>query len=157
MRKLSTPLMSDINITPLTDVMLVLLIIFMIASPFLAVEEEEGEEMNVPKTETAINLGEAEHLLFIQVDGALILDDTPVTMEQLDANLRTWVDELYEAEAREGLTLFLAADESVTWKTLAEIMSLAKKAGVEKLGMVEELIGEVGPDTVPAPVEQPPE
>lgn len=154
MRKLSTPLMSDINITPLTDVMLVLLIIFMIASPFLTVEEEEGEEMNVPKTETAINLGEAEHLLFIQADGALILDDTPVTMEQLDENLRKWVDELYEAEAREGLTLFIAADESVTWKTLAEIMSLGKKAGVEKLGMVEELIGDVGPDTVP--VEQPP-
>jgi biopolymer transport protein ExbD len=153
MRKIATPLMSEINITPLTDVMLVLLIIFMIASPLLMVQEEEGEEMEVPKTDTAINLGEAEHLLFIQADGTLMLDDTPVSTEQLDANLREWVIALYEAEAREGLTLFIAAEEAVTWKKLADIMSLAKKAGVEKLGMVEELIGDVGLDTVP--VEQP--
>lgn len=141
MRRIATPMMSDINITPLTDVMLVLLIIFMIASPFLSVEEEEGEELNVPKTETAINLGESEHLLEIKADGTLILNENPVTKAQLDATIRARVLELLESDSREGLTLFIAADEDVTWKRLAEIMSLVKKAGVEKLGMVEELIG----------------
>jgi biopolymer transport protein TolR len=140
MRKLSTPLMSDINITPLTDVMLVLLIIFMIASPFISIEEEEGEDLNVPKTETAVNLGEAEHLLAINADSGLLLDGIAVTREELYANLYNWVTELYESEAREGLKLFIAAEETVTWKTLAEVMSLAKKAGVEKIGMVEKLI-----------------
>ena len=51
MRKMSTPMMSDINITPLCDVMLVLLIIFMIASPFLHVEEEEGEDLKQEEAE----------------------------------------------------------------------------------------------------------
>ncbi len=154
MRRIATPMMSDINITPLTDVMLVLLIIFMIASPFLVVEEKEGEEMNIPKTETAINLGESEHLLEIKADGTLILDENPVTEPQLDHTIRARVLELLESDSIEGLTLFIAADEDVTWKRLAEIMSLVKKAGVEKLGMVEELIGpgmsEVEP-VAPAP------
>jgi len=141
MRRIATPMMSDINITPLTDVMLVLLIIFMIASPFLMIEEKEGEELNVPKTETAINLGESEHLLEIRADGTLILDENPLTKPQLDSTIRARVLELLEADSRDGLTLFIAADEDVTWSRLAEIMSLVKKAGVEKLGMVEELIG----------------
>lgn len=158
MRRIATPMMSEINITPLTDVMLVLLIIFMIASPFLVVEEKEGEELNVPKTETAINLGESEHLLEIKADGTLILNENPLSQQQLDSTIRTRVLELLEADSRDGLTLFIAADEDVTWSRLAEIMSLVKKAGVEKLGMVEELIGpgmsEVLPDA-PTPESSP--
>jgi biopolymer transport protein TolR len=147
--------MGEINITPLTDVMLVLMIIFMIASPFLHVQEKEGEDFQVPKVDTAIPLGESEHLLKVQADGTLLLNDQPVTMEVLDNSLRQWVDELADANSREGLKLFIAADNAVTWKQLAEVMSVAKLAGVEKIGMVEELIGEAPPveGTSPAPTE----
>ncbi len=155
MRRLATPLMGEINITPLTDVMLVLMIIFMIASPFLHVEEEQGEDLQVPKVDTAIPLGKTEHLLKVQADGSLLLNDQPVTMEVLDNSLRQWVDELVDTNSREGLKLFIAADEAVTWKQLAEVMSVAKLAGVEKIGMVEQLIGDAPPveEMAAAPVE----
>ena len=124
--------------------MLVLLIIFMIASPFMNVEEEEGEDLNVPKVTTAVNLGESEHLLVINTDGTLLLNETHVNRQELDSFLVQLVDQKTESGEIEGLKLYIAADETVTWKNLAEIMSIAKNAGVEKIGMVEELIeGEI--------------
>ena len=146
MHRMSTPLVSDINITPLTDVMLVLLIIFMIASPFLHVEEEEGEELRVPKVETAVPIGEAEHLLEMRADGSFILDENPVVKEELSPILEKWASDLKEAGEVEGLKLYIAAEEEVTWKELAEVMSIAKLASVERLAMVEELV--IGEDTV---------
>ena len=140
MRKISTPLVNEINITPFTDVILVLLIIFMIASPFLQVEEEEGEELRVPQVETAVPLGEAEHLLVMMADGSLILDDNPIDKVSLSPILEKWADDLKASGEVEGLKLYIAAEEEVTWKDLAEVMSIAKISKVERLGMVEELV-----------------
>jgi biopolymer transport protein ExbD len=157
--RLVTPLVSDINITPLTDVMLVLLIIFMIASPFLRKEEKEGEELKVPKVETAIPLGEAEHLLVINADGTLVLDEMPIEKASLGPTLEQLAKALKDTGSVEGLKLYIAADEKVTWKQLAEVMSIAKLSKIERLGMVQELLtGELPPlpeekaeETAPVP------
>lgn len=149
--------MSDINITPLTDVMLVLLIIFMIASPFLRKQEKEGEELKVPKVETAIPLGEAEHLLVINVDGMLVLDDVPIEKASLGPTLEQLADALKASGSVEGLKLYIAADEKVTWKQLAEVMSIAKQSKIEKIGMVQELLaGELPPPPEEKPAEMAP-
>ncbi len=155
MRRMATPLVSEINITPLTDVMLVLLIIFMIASPFLKTQEKEGEELRVPKVETAVPLGEAEHLLVIQKDGSLVLDDQPITREELSPTLLQWAQQLKDAGEPEGLKLYIAADEDVSWRELADIMSIAKRSSVERLAMVQELMtGEKPPEPAPPPAEE---
>ena len=155
--RLATPLVSDINITPLTDVMLVLLVIFMIASPFLQEQEKEGEEFKVPKVETAIPLGEAEHLLVVYPDGSLVLDEVAIDKPALGPTLVQLADDLKATGSVEGLKLYIAADETVTWKQLADVMSIAKQSKIEKIGMVQELLkGELPPPVEEKPVETAP-
>lgn len=119
---------SDINVTPFVDVMLVLLIIFMVATPMMS----QGLEVDLPQTQQAAVLStEADYMvLTVRVDGKIFLDEYGVdTMEELEGHLQRLVKD-------KGKSLFLQADTNVPYGVVVEVMGHIKAVGIEKLGVV---------------------
>ncbi len=122
-------LVAEINVTPLVDVMLVLLIIFMVTAPMMT----QGVDVNLPKT-TGKPLLQKEIQLNISIDrqGKISLDKTGYSRLQLRAKLV----ELARADREQPV--LLSADQKVPYGLVMEIMDDVKKAGFDKLGMVTE-------------------
>ena len=126
---------SDINITPLTDVMLVLLVIFMISSPILL---SRGMDVHLPQVVDPPMLVEEDHVLYISAQGALVLDGQTTLPEELG---QAFLDLVAIAdEEGEVVNLFLRADESVTYGSITRIMDLATQAGIERISLVQDLL-----------------
>jgi len=127
--------MSDINVTPLVDVMLVLLIIFMVTAPMMM----QGVSVSLPKTTSKPLAAEKEYLI-ITVDRSqqIYINDYKVALEALQAKLK----KIYEG--RPGQKVYLRADKSVPYGTVVRVMSEVKNAGVERLGMVTEPLKKFG-------------
>ena len=125
--------MSDINVTPLVDVMLVLLIIFMVTAPMMM----QGVNVSLPKTTSKPLPAEKEHLI-ITVDRSqqIYINDYKVGLEALQAKLK----KIYEGRPDEKV--YLRADKGVPYGIVVRVMSEVKDAGVEKLGMVTEPLKE---------------
>lgn len=122
----SAPL-SEINITPFVDVMLVLLIIFMVATPLM----ESGIPIQLPKAATkALPKGEDPVVLTLTKDNHLFLGKTEVPLGELEKKLRT----VYEK--REKQEILIRADASLPYGTVAAAMALVKNAGINKIGLV---------------------
>ena len=121
--------MSEINVTPFVDVMLVLLIIFMVTAPMMT----QGLEVDLPQTRTVSVLpSDSEHLvLTVKADGTLFLDTYAVTMADLQDHVKRLV-------ADQKKTLFLRADKSVPYGVVVQVMGVVKAAGVDRLGVVAE-------------------
>ena len=122
--------MADINVTPLVDVMLVLLIIFMIAAPML----HQGIEVALPRAE-AQNLPlkvEDPIVLSIDRDGKVYIRETLVPSEELVDRLRPQV------EARRGETVFLKGDRDVPYGRVIDVLDLLRRGGIQNVGMVTE-------------------
>ena len=136
---------SDINITPLTDVMLVLLVIFMISSPILMAH---GIEVHLPQVENPPALVQQDHVLYVSTDGKLDLDGTlyASSRELSDAfvSLVSTAD-----EKGESVNLFVRADTNVTYGAITDVMDLATSAGIEKISLVQEFLTPTTPDAVP--------
>lgn len=126
---------SDINITPLTDVMLVLLIIFMISSPVLLAR---GVEVHLPQVDIAQQLLEEDHVLFMTDDGGLQLDGTAYT----DGDIQQAFMDMVEIadETGEVVNLFLRGDDTVTYDRLTWVMDMATSAGIEKISLVQDIV-----------------
>lgn len=122
--------LSQINVTPLVDVMLVLLVIFMVTAPIL----QQGVSVDLPQVETGPMTGEQEDQLVVAVtrEGAIHLNDTPLELETLQTKLAAIVQE------RPGRTVYLRADRDVVYGKVVEVMAAVRRAGVVKLGMVTE-------------------
>lgn len=120
-------LVSEINITPFVDVMLVLLIIFMVTAPMMT----EGLEVDLPQTQTVTALpAESENMvLTIRRDGLLYLDTYLVELEELEDKLNL----LVKAQNKQ---LFLQADKEVPYGLVVDVMGRIRGAGIEKLGVV---------------------
>ena len=118
---------SEINVTPFVDVMMVLLIIFMVTAPMM----ESGLDVELPQAKQVDTLpSDAEHLvLTVRDDGALFLDTYEVKLEELEERLTLLVKEKDRA-------LFLQADKAVPYGIVVDIMGRIKAAGIEKLGVV---------------------
>ncbi len=122
--------MSEINVTPFVDVMLVLLIIFMVTAPMM----EQGLEVDLPKTTTQnIRVKDAPLVITVKRDGSIHLAESePFGLDELEAKLGANLDH------NPGLEVFLRADEKVPYGVVARVMAKARAAGVERLGMVTE-------------------
>ena len=120
---------SDINVTPLVDVMLVLLIIFMVTAPIL----QQGVSVDLPKV-AAGPLGGQEEQLVVNVGktGQVYLNDTPVTPEQLAAKLAAI------AAARPDRQLYVRADQTVSYGQVMRVMGAVHDAGLTHVGLVTE-------------------
>jgi len=121
--------MSQINVTPLVDVMLVLLVIFMVTAPMM----QQGVQVNLPKAE-AKSLAPKEDTLVVSVEknGRLSINSGEVAVDQLKERLTTLL------AGREKREVFLKADSAVPYGEVVKIMAQIKGAGVDRLGMVTE-------------------
>jgi biopolymer transport protein TolR len=126
-------LMSDINVTPFVDVMLVLLIIFMVAAPMMV----QGVNVSLPEA-AARQLPSREDQLVISIDkdNQVYINDYNVALDFLQEKLAKIL------KGREDREVFLRADKGISYGTVVRVMSELKGAGVEKLGMVTEPIDE---------------
>jgi biopolymer transport protein TolR len=119
--------MSEINVTPLVDVMLVLVVIFIITAPLLA----SSIKLDLPKSEAA-RPNEAPLFVTLVVDkaGQAFLNDQPVSGDQLDQRLRQ------SAALNPDTEVQLRADEAVPYGRIVEVMGIAQKAGLNRIGFV---------------------
>ena len=126
-RRVGTSL-AEINIIPLVDVVLVLLLIFMLTAPMMY----RGIDVNLPKTASKPTAVEERMILTVTKDRTLYLNDKPVALGTLETQLR-------EAfKSRTDKTLYLKADASLAYGAVIETMDRVRRAGIERLGMVTE-------------------
>jgi biopolymer transport protein ExbD/biopolymer transport protein TolR len=118
--------LADINITPLVDVVLVLLIIFMITAPVL----QSGIEVAVPKTRTVKEITEQRLVVTIDRDQQVFLQDQPVNVHELAQRLHEQgVDPAHKI-------IYLRADERVPFGAFASVMDAVKQAGITNISIV---------------------
>ncbi len=120
--------LSEINIIPLVDVTLVLLLIFMLTAPMMY----RGIDVNLPKTSSKPTAVEERLVLTLSKDQVIYLNDKAVPLAGLDAQLR----DIFKNRADK--TLYLKADQTLSYGFVVETMDRVRRAGVEKLGMVTE-------------------
>jgi biopolymer transport protein TolR len=121
--------MSQINVTPLVDVMLVLLIIFIVTAPMMTA----GIDVNLPKVEaSAVSAKEEPIVITIDRYKRVYMNDRALSA----ADLRTKLDAIHRN--RPGVTVLLNADESVPYGHVMSAMADIRKAGIEKVGMMTE-------------------
>jgi biopolymer transport protein TolR len=123
---------SEINVTPLVDVMLVLLVIFMVSAPMMTT----GIDVNLPKTHAPRMEVEPEKLLLtITKEREVYLGETLVPYEKLEEALTT------NTRLQQEREVYLQADETVPYGFVAKVMALIRKGGIEKLGLVTDPTG----------------
>jgi biopolymer transport protein TolR len=126
-RRLGAPL-AEINIIPLVDVVLVLLLIFMLTAPMMY----QGIDVNLPKTSSRPTAVEERMVLTVTKDQRLFLNQRQVGTAALEGVLREAFKD------RSDKTLYLKADAELPYGTVVETMDRVRRAGIEKLGMVTE-------------------
>jgi len=118
--------LAEINITPLVDVVLVLLVIFMITAPVL----QSGIEVAIPKTRTVWEITEQRLVLTIDRDSGLFLGDTPVNIHELPQKLHQGNTDPSKQ------VIYLRADERVPFGAFASVMDAVKQAGITNISIV---------------------
>ncbi len=116
--------LSEINVTPFVDVMLVLLIIFMVTAPLL----QQGIDVNLPQAKGKELAPTERVVITVKRDGKIYLDKTSTTMNELKSRLASISNR----------DVFLKADKDVPYGIVVEVMGELREIGIEKLGMVTE-------------------
>jgi biopolymer transport protein ExbD/biopolymer transport protein TolR len=117
--------LADINITPMVDVVLVLLVIFMITAPVL----QSGIEVAVPKTRTVKEITEQRMVVTINHDQEIYLGDQPINIHDLTQKLHDGSDPAHQV-------IYLRADQSVPFGAFASVMDAVKQAGITNVSIV---------------------
>jgi biopolymer transport protein TolR len=127
----SDRLMSDINVTPFVDVMLVLLIIFMVTAPMMM----QGVDVSLPQTTSEPLVAKKENLIItINTKSQIFINDYQIGLDYLQDKLKKIL------EGRENKEVYLRADREIPYGFVVRVMAEIKAAGVDKLGMVTEPI-----------------
>lgn len=125
----SDGMLSEINVTPFVDVMLVLLIIFMVSAPLM----QQGIQVDLPKTKSP-TLSEQEKpvVLVVGKGGSVQIAGNPIPADQLVTKLKAIF------EKREKKEIFIQADKGISYGIVATVMSQAQAAGILRIGLVTE-------------------
>jgi biopolymer transport protein ExbD/biopolymer transport protein TolR len=126
--------MAEINITPLVDVVLVLLVIFMLTAPVL----QSGIEVAVPKTRTVKEITEQRQVVTIAKDQTVYLGDKPINLQDLGQSLR------HPGEDVARQVIYLRADERVPFGAFASVMDAIKQAGITNISIVTQPLQKSG-------------
>ncbi|MCC6657256.1 MAG: biopolymer transporter ExbD [Rhodocyclaceae bacterium] len=119
--------MAEINVVPLVDVMLVLLVIFIVTAPLLT----HSVKIDLPKASSSPNITRPEHVqLGIREDGGLHWNGAPVVMEELESHFSAAAMQQPQPE------LHIRADRLVPYERVAQVMSAAARAGLVRIGFV---------------------
>ena len=121
--------LSEINVTPLVDVMLVLLIIFMVTAPMM----QQGVDVNLPQTTTQpIRMQDDSLVLTVKKDGTVLIANAVVPPAELREKLKSIL------EGRESEDIFLRADKEAPYGAVVKVMAAAREGGAKTLGVVTE-------------------
>jgi len=126
------PVMAEINVTPMVDVMLVLLIIFMVSAPLLTV----GVPLDLPQTQAkSLEQDKTPLQLSVDIKGKIFINDTEVSMAELIPKLKAIT------EARGGMEerIYMRADKKADYGTVARVMGQLSGAGFKRLALVTEV------------------
>lgn len=126
--------LADINITPLVDVVLVLLIIFMVTAPVL----QSGIEVAVPKTRTVKEITEERLVISIDKSQRVYLGNDPVNINEIGARLRQKIRD------PQHQSIFLRSDENVPFGAFATVMDAVKQAGIPNVSIVTQPLDQHG-------------
>ena len=126
----SDPTMSEINVTPLVDVMLVLLIIFMITAPLM----QQGVEVDLPQTQADILETKDQDLFLLSLtkDRKIYIGKTEISRENLETLLE------FNEKLKKDKKLDFAADRSLDYGFVVDVMAALRRAGIEQVGMLTE-------------------
>jgi biopolymer transport protein TolR len=120
--------LSDINVTPLVDVVLVLLIIFMLTAPVL----QSGIEVAVPKTRTVKEITEPQLVISVDREQRVFLGSDPINVNEISSKLRQKVQDPTQQ------SIYLRADENVPFGVFAAVMDAVKQSGITNVSIVTE-------------------
>ena len=124
--------MSEINVTPMVDVMLVLLIIFMVTAPLI----QQGVKVNLPDARaTPVEAKDKKLVLTVDVQKRVFIGDVEVALADLEEKLKT------NAKAQADKEVYLHADRELPYGVVVEVMAAAQRAGIDNLGMVTDPSG----------------
>ena len=119
--------MSEINVTPLVDVMLVLLIIFMITAPLI----QQGVKVNLPEAKAApVEATEKKIVLSVDAQKRVFIGEAEVALEELEEKLKA------NAKAQADKEIYLHADRDIPYGIVVEVMASAQRAGIPNVGMI---------------------
>jgi biopolymer transport protein ExbD len=120
---------AEMNVVPLVDVMLVLLVIFIVTAPLLT----HSVKIDLPKASSSVNITKPEHIEFgIRATGDLFWSGEQISLDQLPARFSS------EAAKSPQLELHIRADRLVHYEKVAQVMALAAKAGLVRIGFISE-------------------
>ena len=124
--------MSEINVTPMVDVMLVLLIIFMVTAPLI----QQGVKVNLPEARaTPVEASDKKLVLSVDPQRRVYIGEAEVALEELEEKLRA------NAKAQADKEIYLHADRDIPYGVVVEVMAAAQRAGITNVGMITDPTG----------------
>ena len=124
--------LSEINVTPMVDVMLVLLIIFMVTAPLI----QQGVKVNLPETKAApVEATDKKLVVSIDVNKRVFIGDAEVALAEFEEKLKA------NAKAQQDKEMYLHADRDLPYGVVVDIMAAAQRAGVTNVGMITDPMG----------------
>jgi biopolymer transport protein TolR len=124
--------LSDINMTPFVDVVLVLLVMFMVTAPIL----QSGIDVSVPKTKTVKEITEERLVISIDKQQRVFLGNDPININEIPQKLREKIRD------PKGQAIFLRADENVPFGAFATVMDAVKQSGITNVSIVTQPLNE---------------
>jgi len=133
--------MSEINVTPMVDVMLVLLIIFMVTAPLI----QQGVKVNLPEAKaTPVEAADKKLVLSIDTQRRVYIGEAEVALHELEKKLAA------NAKAQTDKELYLHADRDVPYGVVVDVMAAAQRAGITNVGMITDPSAGGGRSSTPA-------